>query len=164
MKIEGVLTDGNYIGANRYSLLVSNVLSYDFNIPAGAKVTVEWDENVHRCEEMERTRCGSENLTLRRDSDGRWHKLYVWNIKYCPYCGEKLETTINNNALYETVKTDIVRVGTVTTKPNGEVLIEGWEFDGSHVGQVIGCSCDDNDMVGGWTVDELRHIAGGEKL
>jgi len=43
MKAEGVLVVGNSIGVNRYSLLVSNVLSYDFNIPAGARVTVEWD-------------------------------------------------------------------------------------------------------------------------
>ena len=111
MKVEGVLVVGNYIGVYRYSLLVSNVRSYDFNIPAGAKVTVEWDE----CDKI--------------------------------------------------IKAKILNVGTVTTKPDGNVWIEDWEFAGGK-GKVTGICYDlDNNetvTVGGWTLDELRQIAGGE--
>jgi len=96
MKIKGILTDGNYIGANRYSLLVSNVLSYDFNIPAGAKVVVEWDENVHQCEEMR-----DSELSIRREKGISGQPNWQWGLKlsgcsfterinYCPICGKKL--------------------------------------------------------------------------
>jgi len=121
MKIEGVLVDGNYIGAHRYSLLVSNVRSYDFNIPAGAKVTVEWPAGA--------------------------------------------KVTVGWDECDKIIKAKILNVGTVTTKPDGNVWIEDWEFAGGK-GKVTGICYDlDNNetvTVGGWTLDELRQIAGEE--
>ena len=63
-------------------------------IPIGAKVTVEWDDNVHECEKLEQARL---NVKRYANSD-RWYVSdspdgYIPNavmVWYCPGCGKKL--------------------------------------------------------------------------
>ena len=64
----------------------------DTKIPIGAKVTVEWDENVHECEEMKVS--GIELIHSKRFG-GQWGltmegSKFVETITYCPGCGKKL--------------------------------------------------------------------------
>jgi len=62
----------------------------DKAIPMGAKVAVEWDENIHRCKKMDSPLVNDGSKGAHRDEDGRWRLGPAWNIKYCPYCGVKL--------------------------------------------------------------------------
>lgn len=88
MKIESVIENSRYTNPNRYSFVAKDGSP---EIPTGAKVTVEWDKNVHRCEELEGT-----SITLiwsgRFDPWGLTQKgsKYIERIQYCPGCGEKL--------------------------------------------------------------------------
>jgi len=66
-------------------------------IPIGAKVTVEWeDDNVHQCEGMVQEPPGYEGShIIQREHDQWWPYMdsdRVWgrNITYCPCCGERL--------------------------------------------------------------------------
>ena len=62
------------------------------NIPTGARVTVEWDDSVHECDDLPaRTdiiyngQCWN---VWERKEQGRIKQLSA--VLYCPYCGRKL--------------------------------------------------------------------------
>ena len=96
MKVESVVT-----GVDRYSHPGDRQRNdyvfetgYDVLVPIGAKVTVEWDDNEHRCPEAERL-----GRFMRR-SGNKWYAVANWNagrlefllsdISVCPDCGKKL--------------------------------------------------------------------------
>jgi len=61
-------------------------------IPLGARLTVEWDDSVHECEEMKAygrflKRKAGIWFILRRYVDG---ESAVCEAKYCPGCGKDL--------------------------------------------------------------------------
>ena len=96
MKVESVV---DVIGS-----YTKNYVEYTFRynrqteIPIGAKVTVEWDDDVHQCHDL--TKRGRFSIRLepggwflcswgRESDDWRW----IVVVDYCPGCGKKLGGT-----------------------------------------------------------------------
>ena len=67
----------------------------DTKIPNGARVIVEWDDNVHQCHDL--TKRGRFSIRLEPggwflcsgDGPDDWRWIVV--VDYCPGCGKKLE-------------------------------------------------------------------------
>jgi len=91
MKIEGKVhsTSTGYEG----DMIRVSPEGNDVNdVPIGAKVTVEWDENEHQCQELKNT-----HQSLKRDDSGRWWAVNTGKVPpqqvrilYCACCGVKL--------------------------------------------------------------------------
>jgi len=97
MKVESVVT-----GVDRYSHPGDRQRNdyvfetgYDVLVPIGAKVTVEWDDDVHQCKEARR----SSQIMRRRECT--WALFGMWGVygaeeqyfgiaTYCLRCGKKL--------------------------------------------------------------------------
>ena len=87
MKVEGIVKRKPQFG---YSIEVE--FDDPVSIRADAKVTVEWDDDVHQCEEMKVS--GIELIHSKRFG-GQWGltmegSKFVETITYCPGCGKKL--------------------------------------------------------------------------
>ena len=71
-----------------------------YDIPVGARVTIEWDENLHKCKESEAAHIRVERIVTSCSSEWRavdelikvgQGKGWIGPILYCPCCGMKLE-------------------------------------------------------------------------
>jgi len=87
MKVEGIAKRKPQFG---YSIEVE--FDDPVSLPADAKVTVEWEETVHDCEEMPawtdiiyNGQCWN---VWRGCGQGREKLLFA--VLHCPYCGKKL--------------------------------------------------------------------------
>ena len=90
MKVESTVSSVSWDIEGRCVFYVSDV-----SIPIGAKVTVEWDDDVHQCKEARR----SSQIMRRRECT--WALFGMWGVygaeeqyfgiaTYCLRCGKKL--------------------------------------------------------------------------
>jgi len=87
MKVRGKVVEKH---GGEYSFMTCKMKPGQNEIPIDAKVTVEWNADLHECEEN-----SGGVITIERRSGGWYvvelrHSHIVGPVPLCPFCGEKL--------------------------------------------------------------------------